>query len=98
MAVKQYKKKPVIISAVQWTGRNFEEIKKFVGDALTCTIIDTAWEVGKGIPHRLLQIETLEGPHTCSPNDYIIRGIKGEFYPCKPDIFEDSYEEVEDGN
>lgn len=90
----KYRKKPVIIEAVQWTGLNFEEIKSFVGDSLQYDIVDAAWEVGKGTPYVNMIIKTLEGNHTCTKGDYIIKGVQGEFYPCKPDIFEETYEEV----
>lgn len=79
--MKQYRKKPVIIDAVQYTGVNFDEIEAFVGG-------DAEFHDGK------LLVATLEGPLTASPNDWIIKGTKGEFYPCKPDIFTDIYEPV----
>ena len=87
----KYKTKPVEIEAIQWTGLNLEEIKTFVGDSLIYNIIDTAWEVGKGRPHVLMKIKTLEGDMHVTEGDYIIKGLKGEFYPCKPDIFEKKY-------
>ena len=90
----KYKKKPVIIDAIQFNGLNLEEIKEFVGDKLVYDIIDTAWQVGKGRPHILMKIKTLEGDMNVSEKDYIISGINGEFYPCKPDIFYKTYEEV----
>lgn len=88
----KYKTKPVEIEAIQWTGLNLEEIKAFVGESLIYDIIDTAWEVGKGRPHVLMKIKTLEGDMTASEGDYIIKGLRGEFYPCKPDVFEKKYE------
>ena len=90
----KYKKKPIIIDAIQFNGLNLEEIKEFVGDKLVYDIIDTAWQVGKGRPHILMKIKTLEGDMNVSEKDYIIKGINGEFYPCKPDIFYRTYEEV----
>ena len=87
-----YRKKPITIEAIQWTGLNLEEIKSFVGDSLQYDIIDTAWEVGKGRPHVLMKIKTLEGDMQASEGDYIIKGLRGEFYPCKPDVFEKKYE------
>lgn len=92
----RYRKKPVEIEAVQWTGENLEEIKAFVGESLIYDIIDTAWKVGKGRPYVLMKIKTLEGDMIASEGDYIIKGIAGEFYPCKPDIFKATYEEVEE--
>lgn len=88
----KYKTKPVEIEAIQWTGLNLEEIKAFVGESLIYDILDTAWEVGKGRPHVYMKIRTLEGDMTVSVGDYIIKGLIGEFYPCKPGDFEEKYE------
>lgn len=93
----KYKKKPVIIDAIQFDGLNLEEIKLFVGDNIIYDIIDTAWQVGKGRPHILMKIKTLEGDMNVSEMDYIIKGVNGEFYPCKPDIFNKTYECLEYG-
>lgn len=82
---KKYRKKPVVIEAVCWTGGNFAEIKRFMGD----TVIAFNEESFK------ISVKTLEGVITASPYDYIIKGVQGEFYPCKPDIFEETYEEVD---
>ena len=87
----KYRKKPVVVEAMQWTGLNLEEVKDFVGEALTYDIIDDAWKVGKGRPHVLMKIKTLEGDMEVSEKDYIIKGVNGEFYPCKPDIFQKTY-------
>ena len=92
--IKHYRKKPVVIEAMQWTGTNPDAIKDFAGDAVHVDYLDTAWEVGKGPVYCHLTINTLEGPMTASDGDYIIKGIKGEFYPCKSDIFKATYEEV----
>lgn len=86
----KYIKKPVTIEAIQWTGLNHDEIRAFCPTA-KLDIIDTAWKVGKGGVHTLLIIPTLEGDHHASVGDYIIRGVKGEYYPCKPDIFAATY-------
>ena len=91
----QYRKKPVIIEAIQYNNLNREEIEKFVGKKLHQELeTETAYLAGKGSPKFSLIIETLEGNHKAMLNDYIIKGIKGEFYPCKPDIFEATYEKV----
>ena len=83
----KYKKKPVEIEAIQFKRDCFEEIKEFTnGKFRTERCID-----GKSY----CDIETLEGKHIATEGDYIIKGIKGEFYPCKPDIFEMTYEKVE---
>lgn len=79
----KYRKKPVVIDAVQWNGRNEIDISKFIGGNL---------EMGD----ETLFIQTLEGKMEASVGDYIIKGIKGEFYPCKPDVFEKTYEPVDD--
>ena len=90
----RYRTKPVEIEAIQWTGLNLEEIKQFVGESLEYDILDTAWEVGKGRPHIYIKIRTLEGDMNASVGDYIIKGLRGEFYPCKPDVFEKKYEVI----
>jgi hypothetical protein len=92
--IKQYRKKPVVIEAVQWDGTNMSEILMFAGEKAHVDYLDTAWEVGKGPVYALLSVQTLEGGLTASIGDYIIKGVKGEFYPCKPDVFEATYEEV----
>lgn len=79
----KYKKKPLIIEAVQWTGENIDEVCEFVPQ-----------EVWNCITEKDFNILTLEGMMKISLGDYVIKGIKGEFYPCKPDIFEASYEKV----
>ena len=71
----RYRKKPVEIEAVQWMGKNLEEIKAFVGESLIYDILDTAWKVGKGRPRVLMKIKTLEGDTIASEGDYIIKGI-----------------------
>ncbi|MEI1255982.1 hypothetical protein V8Q34_14660 [Blautia sp. JLR.GB0024] len=91
----KYRKKPVVIEAVQWTGLNLDEIKKFVGKDLQYDIIDTAWEVGKGAPYVIIKIHTLKCDHECTKGDYIIKGVNGEFNTCKPDVFAKTYEAVE---
>ena len=77
---RAYRKKPVTVEAVQWTGENHAEM---------CEFIDP--EVFEIIPRVGLVIHTLEGDHRASPGDYIIKGVNGEFYPCKPDIFDKTY-------
>ena len=81
----KYRKKPVEIDAIRWDGENINEIFEFCQTAYT--------DYGTG--HREVKIQTLEGPMSASVGDYIIKGVKGEFYPCKPDIFEMTYEKVE---
>ena len=79
--IKKYRKKPVIIDAIQWTGKNLSEIDNFMGKTVE----------NKG---TTLIIHTLEGDMEASIGDYIIKGVNREFYPCKPNIFAKTYEEV----
>lgn len=92
------RKKPVEIECVQWDGNNLLEIRKFVGECLIENYIDIKYPFTNGITKSLENIEicTLEGNHMCNINDYIIKGVHGEFYPCKPDIFKETYEIVEE--
>ena len=89
--MKNYVKKPVVVQAVEYNGANKEEIEAFIGKKLD--IIYT--ELKEPLE---LKIPTLEGDMKASKGDYIIKGIKGEFYPCKPDIFKSTYNVVEDNN
>lgn len=80
---KKYRKKPVMVEAVKWDGTNKVEIQHFMGRYLDENTI-----------FQHLIIPTLEGDMIASCGDYIIKGVHGEFYPCKPDIFVKTYEEV----
>jgi len=86
---KFYIKKPVRIEAIQWTGTNLGEIDGF----FTSPFGTNRGGYGFVSNDQTMFIDTLEGKMVASKGDYIIRGIKGEYYPCKPDIFELSYEE-----
>lgn len=94
--IKQYRKKPVIIQAVQWNGMNFKEIEEFAGYNVAILEEVRKPNVDMKIPgdYRLC-IRTLEGVMDARKGDYIIKGVNGECYPCKPDIFEKTYEKVE---
>lgn len=82
----KYRKKPVVIEAVQWRGgHTMEAIQKLAQDSDRMVLRDN---------HQLI-IPTLEGDHRANPGDWIIKGVQGELYPCKPDIFEATYEAVE---
>ena len=91
----QYRKKPVVIEAIQWTGFNLEEIQNFVEKGLSYDFYDAAW---RDTPYERMKIKTLEGDTEISKYDYIIKGVNGEFYPCKPNIFMKTYEAVDDDN
>lgn len=79
-------KKPVTIECVKWDGENLEEVQNFCG---------ISYIGGGKDDDKKLVISTLEGDMLASVGDFIIRGVKGEFYPCKPDIFEQTYDIVE---
>ena len=82
--MKRYVKKPIPIEAVQWTGMNRAEIANLTHDArFTYNDMDVE-----------LYIHTLEGDMHANVGDYIIKGIRGEAYPCAKEIFEETYEEV----
>jgi hypothetical protein len=83
----QFRKKPVVIDAVQWDG-HMKTIEPLLVLGTTCKT------VGQDFLGDDLQIETLEGTMTANKGDWIIRGVKGEIYPCKPDIFAATYEPV----
>jgi hypothetical protein len=82
--MQKFRKKPVVIEAVQLTLENSREVMQMVGGRY--------WSKS---PTRMVTgiiVPTLEGEHQASFGDWIIRGIKGEYYPCKPDIFDATYE------
>jgi hypothetical protein len=81
MSAQRFRKKPVVIEAIRYDGRNATEIMVWAGDAQ----IAERYIGG-------LSIWTLEGTMEADVGDWIIRGVKGEFYPCKPDVFEATYE------
>ncbi len=86
----KYRKKPVVIEAFQWTGGPEQKedpiwIAKAIEDGVVKIIKDPL----------LMSIETLEGRMYAHPGDYIIKGVKGELYPCKPDIFKLTYEDAD---
>lgn len=81
-----FRKKPVVVEAMQFTN----ESKNQVFHWITCNRYPRVDESG----NPTLVIQTLEGDHTATLGDWIIKGVKGEFYPCKPDIFEATYEAV----
>jgi hypothetical protein len=87
-----YKKKPVVVEAIQWDGtrKGIAAIESAFNNLETnCTTYDMGDIYSEPISWT---IYTLEGLITATPGDYIIKGIKGEFYPCKPDVFELTYE------
>ena len=91
LAPSRYRKMPVEIEAIRWSGHNLRQVIDFTG--LNESAKKWTWEEYEEVVGRLgFKIFTLEGPHLVSVGDYIIKGVKGEFYACKPDIFWRTYE------
>ena len=80
--MKKFRKKPVVIEAIQFTGDNFKECKDFLEGNYDNTV---------NIPN----VKTLNGVVSVEIGEFLCKGVQGEFYPCKPDIFEKTYEEIE---
>lgn len=86
----KYRKKPVVIEAIKFDGENYYELIEWAHRGLpeianSILVKDIGGTIG---------VRTLEGQMTAVKGDWIIKGVKGEFYPCKPDIFEATYEKV----
>lgn len=87
--MNRYRKKPIVVEAAQWIPGP-KAVRFIFPDG-------TEFRVRRNFPHPVvLEIPTLEGVMKASPGDWIIKGIRGEFYPCKPDIFEATYELAEE--
>lgn len=80
--MKKYRKKPVIVEAIQWDGKNVKEIFLFCD----------AYMIGDNM--YMKDVQNNDQDFRLDLNDYIICGVNGEYYPCKPDIFKNTYEEV----
>lgn len=85
----KYRKKPVVVEAIQIKHNNVDKVKQFCPEI---KVVDTKLSTSD----IYFTIRTLEGIHITTVGDYIIRGVAGEYYPCKPDIFEKTYEPVEE--
>lgn len=83
----KYRKKPMVIDAIQWTGKNISEIFDFVD-----------WVISISDRTKIVTIKTSEGPLIFSAGDWIVRNAEGEFYRLKRDIFDAVYESVENQN
>ena len=93
--VKKYQKKPVVVEAVLWTGaeEDVDEIVEFMNtDRQSTCVFGYSIDSIRNLRNLRLVIHTLEGDMIADPGDFIIKGVKGEFYPCKPDIFDQTYE------
>ena len=92
----KFVKKPVVIDAVQWTGKNHREMYNFLEG--TNDVVEQPTGKNFEINHNLVRgglvIKTLEGQHIAKIGDWIIKGVNGEFYPIKEDIFFQTYDSV----
>lgn len=86
----KYRKKPAVIDAFQWNPCDTENFPGWLDEAFDNRLV---W-VNAPDPN-LLMIKTLEGTMEAKPGSWIIKGVKGELYPCRPDIFQETYEPVE---
>lgn len=102
--IKKYRKKPVVIEALQWDGGNLVEIAAFLkgvsvksieSEINSSELAQKNWkELEKSSYHKGITIPTLEGNMIASVGDFVIKGVAGEFYPCKEKIFKETYELV----
>ena len=99
--MQKYRKKPVVVEAVQWNGKNVYEIYTFVEgktDNTSCKMAEDRWFEYVGMmTNEKWKFKTLESDgetQKADVGDWIIKGVQGEFYPCKPDIFNATYEKV----
>jgi hypothetical protein len=90
-AMPMFRKKPVVIEAREFTGLNGDEILAWLDEhEREADLVPLG-----GTEIKAVEIPTLEGTHRADPGDMVIKGVAGEFYPCKPDIFAKTYEAVE---
>jgi hypothetical protein len=85
----RFRKKPVVIEAIQWTGYNIMDVMTFMAP------VEPVHMSGFANSDEIIGIDTLEGRMTAKRGDWIIKGVKGEFYPCKDDIFRATYDPVD---
>lgn len=99
--MSKFRKKPVVIEAIQFTKDNVKEMFEFINgqnsvDNSSCRMAeDRWWDYEQGLIKNGYSFKTLESDgetQKASIGDWIIKGVQGEFYPCKPDIFEKTYE------
>lgn len=87
----RYRKRPVEVEAIQFTGENVGEILRFTGTERAEPVFSPAHRAGFSSPH--IRITTLEGVMEAHKGDWIIRGVEGEVYPCQDSIFRATYDE-----
>ncbi len=103
MTIKYFRKKPVVVPAIQWTGNNLREVISFTDGppANRTEFLRMKWDEYCDLVARDgLKIFTLEGKMSANVGDWILKGLKGEHWPCKKDIFDLTYDEIngEDAN
>jgi len=86
----KFRKRPVVVEAVQLTWENWRAVCDFV------SVPENGIGIIEDMPAIAMMVQTLEGPVKATEGDWIIKGVKGEFYPCKPDIFAMTYDPVEE--
>lgn len=84
---RKFRKRPLVVEALEWSGFNRDAVAAFLGDAAEFERVDG---------EDLVAIATLEGIMVARPGDWLIRGVAGEFYPCEPGVFATTYEPVRD--
>ena len=87
--INKYRKKPIVIDAIKFSRDNFKIVESFTNNKAHMLRIPKCMD---GVATCI--IDTLEGPMNATEGDFIIKGINGEFYPCKPDIFNKTYESI----
>lgn len=85
-APQRFRKRPVVVEAIQWTGTNRDAVAAFLGDVL---------EFDDADGRDLVAVATLEGVMRAEPGDWLVRGIAGEFYPCDRAIFSQTFDPVD---
>lgn len=91
----KFRKKPVVIEAIQWTGSNIVDVMKFMAPQEPVHVNSLSLQKFTNADD-IVGIQTIEGLMIAGKGDWIIRGVKEELYPCKPDIFVATYEAVDD--
>lgn len=90
----KYRKKPLEVDAIQWTGKNKEEVRQFCGENVRFIHVKKQDEVTRSFEssHIDSDVLTREGWKSLKHGDYIVKGVHGEFYPCKEDVFLETYD------
>ena len=91
----RFRKRPVEVEAVQWNGTNHAEIADFLGGDIFDSTWDWEFTEMPNPKYHAVRLDTLEGSMLARVGDWIIKGVQGEHYPCKPDIFAATYDEIE---